>query len=162
MMRPRQPTIAILVAVAATIAVGACSGDDTAPFTPAVHLPLPLAQVSRTHLPPDADQAITACNVNWDRIGGIGLVPRARDVSLYAPVSPQTLEIQSDQPAWVIQIRGQFTAVLAPGTMLDPTCVVINGSQTIFGTGGGWDDRGVFTPARDVWHPVGRLPPLGP
>jgi hypothetical protein len=134
-----------------------CSDDvETGPIVPS------LAVVPRTHLHAEADQAITACNVNWDRIGGIGLVPRARDVPLYAPVSPQTIEIQSDQPAWVIQIRGQFTAVLAPGTMLDPTCVVINGSQTLFGTGGGWDDRGVFTPDRDVWYPPGRLPPLGP
>ena len=173
----RQSVATLLIAAAATIGLAGCGPADTVPVDtvpvdtvpvdtvpvpPAVHPPPPLAKVSRTHLPPAADQAITACNVTWDRIGGIGLVPRARDVSLYAPLSPQTIEIQSDEPAWVIQIRGQYTAPLDPSTELDPTCVVVNGSQMIFGTGGAWDNRGVFIPARDVWHPLGRLPPLGP
>lgn len=140
------------------VALAACG--PTFPQVDAVRPP-PLTPISRTHLAPEAADAIDKCWVTWDRIGGIGWVPRARDVPLYSRLSPMTPELVDDRPAWVIQVAGEIQAPLMPNPVRNPTCVMIGGTAWLFGG----DDvlpNGQVVTAPPVPQPPGRLPPLGP
>jgi hypothetical protein len=153
-MRPHRRLAWVGLLIAAGLA--GCADDVPSPTVP------PLAVVSGTAMPPDAEAALKMCFVPWGQIAGIGLVPHARDAWWYVPLSGREPEIQTDAPAWLIQVRGPLQAPLDPEIAVDPTCVVIAGQYTLFGTGGSIDQNGVVHSPRTVVHPPGSLPPLGP
>ena len=71
-------------------------------------------------------------------VAGMGLVPHARDVPEYAYLWGMEPEIQTDRPAWVIQLAGRVN--FGAGWADDPVCIVVDGKPTIFApwANGGW------------------------
>ena len=88
--------------------------------------------VSLSH--PDADAAAVlafclASGGDMEVVAG-GRIPRGRDAWEYVPVPRYQIEIQSDQPVWLLQLRGQYIhptpsgAPAGAGIEQDPLCIV--------------------------------------
>src|SRR4051812_39091861 len=91
-----------------------------------------ITPISRSHPTPEAAEAFSLCNVNdatigMDKVAAAGQIPHARDLPAYVPFSPQEPEIQTDSPAFVIEIRGDVLFPLSGWTGINPTCVVVGG-----------------------------------
>ena len=112
-------------------------------------------------LPDEARQALLACEVDSGIVGGMALIPSAREIPKYARFYGVEPELQTDQPAWVIQINGDLPS--RTGSLLhDPTCVVIGGIATMFVSNGETIGGVTITPAPQAKAPVLELPPLEP
>jgi hypothetical protein len=91
----------------------------------------------------------------------MGFVSRARDVPKYAPIVAP--ELQSDQPAWVVQFGGDVFNPRTGTTLKAPTCVVISGVSYVFGTGLlVHADGQTETPIPPSQPPILALPTLAP
>ena len=132
--------------------------------------------VSATAPSPEAAEVLEACQARdfgLDRVAGMGLVPRARDVPKYTRLVGVEPEIHTDRPAWVITFRG-ILRLGARGSALrggrrdpvyaaDPTCVVIDGVPFFYLTGpAGTDPDNLTVPPIEVGEPSLALPPLAP
>jgi hypothetical protein len=96
----------------------------------------------------------------------MGLVPRARDVPRYARMFGTEPELQTDAPAWVIQLVGRID--YREYWANNPVCVVIDGRSWIFAPeayGGPSAETGqdAVNPNPSIApDPPFRLPPLAP
>lgn len=76
------------------------------------------------------------------QIVAAGEVPVALDVPKYVPHIPNyQAEIQSQEPAWVFELRGE-QRLLSGAVMTDPTCLVVGNDSGFIATGGGKDAAG--------------------
>ena len=140
------------------------TGLPTAP--PAPPIDPSIQQVSAAHPASDAQQALQLCeayDLGLDRVSGMGLIPRARNAVNYARLSALAPFLASDSPAWVVQFRGQVNRLPLGQGWIDPTCVVIDGTQQFFATGP-VVDLATGHLVRRYWpaNPSWSLPPLGP
>lgn len=150
-----QPTL-VTASVAPSPAIA-----RTGPISPPVDDGL--EPVSLTHLSAGAKEALTLC-VREGEIGlvaGMAELASARDVPRYGWFFGKPPELQTDAPAWVVQFAGDVPGRY--GTDHDPTCVVINGVRTVFGTGGHTNLDGKRQARSDMARaPDLALPPLLP
>jgi hypothetical protein len=101
------------------------------------------APVSLSQPPVDAARAFELCAVRgWverdgiDVIAGIGRIDHAYDAAHYARLTGREPELQSDQPAWIVQFRGDIRMAWSNTVYVDPTCIVVEGGDGgFFGTG---------------------------
>jgi hypothetical protein len=95
-----------------------------------------LEPISLTHLSVEAKEALRLCVREGEipLVSGMAELASARDVPRYGWFFGKPPELQTDAPAWVVQFDGDVAARTA--TLHDPTCVVIDGVRTLFGTGG--------------------------
>lgn len=92
--------------------------------------------VSLSNLTDEAARVLELCRVDQQatsRVAGIGQIARARDSWHYVRLGSAP-ELQSDLPAWIVQIRGEV-GVHPTMVMVDPTCVVVGSEALFFGTG---------------------------
>jgi hypothetical protein len=151
----------------------ATSDDHTAApiLTPAPSLPLDpaIAAVSRSRPGPAAQGAMDLCGVKGygiGTVGGMGLIPDARRVPDYVPLSGREPELAVDKPAWVISFRGwipMVTRTRSPITDVeDPVCLVIEDTPVMFGPGASRAGDVIVTPPPRTHEPIFVLPPLAP
>jgi hypothetical protein len=152
----------------------AASADDhaTVPvLTPAPSRPLDPAieAVSKSNPGPAAQRAMDLCGVKGygiGTVGGMGLIPDARRVPDYVPLSGREPELAVDKPAWVIAFEGWLTMVTrtrSPITEVqDPVCVVIDGAPFMFLTGASRAGDVIVPPPPSSHEPTYALPPLAP
>jgi hypothetical protein len=152
----------------------ASGADDhsTAPTsTPAASRPLDpaIAAVSRSHPGPDAQRAMDLCGVKGygiGTVGGMGLIPDARRLPDYVPLSGREPELAVDKPVWVVAFRGWIPMSTRSHSAIteveDPVCVVINGAAVMFLTGASRAGDVITTPPPNSHEPIFALPPLAP
>lgn len=130
---------------------------------------LSIAAVSRSDPSPAAQAALSACGASGPKgvgvttafvISGMGLVPHARDVPEYVPLWGIEPEIQTDKPAWVIQMAGRVDWGDSWG--VDPVCVVIDGASSMFEPGTYGRGTQTVVPPTPSRSPTRALPPLAP
>jgi hypothetical protein len=93
---------------------------------------------------------------DYGQVAGMALVGSARNVGRYMPTYGTEPELQTDQPAWVIQFKGPiFTR---GGMRPNLTCVVIGNSHILYDAFG----DNAATPAPGVKPPSLALPSLTP
>ena len=128
-----SPTTAPSEATAAVVAGSspACAWSDIydrclPPVDPAIK------PISLSHPGADAAAVLAFCfasGTDMEVVAG-GRIPRGRDAWEYVPVPRYQIEIQSDQPVWLLQLRGQFIhstpsgAPAGAGIEQDPLCIV--------------------------------------
>ena len=93
-------------------------------------------------------------------IAAMGLVAHARDVPEYVNLWGMEPEIQTDKPAWVIQMAGRVE--LGSGWADDPVCVVVDGSATVFAPTTNGTATETIVPPTPPRSPTLALPPLAP
>jgi hypothetical protein len=151
--------------------------EPSAALTPPPVRPLPsvpidgtIEPVSRSRPGAAAAAALAACGVDrpprLDTVAAMGLVSHAHDVPRYARMFGTEPELQTDAPAWVIQLAGRIDYA---GHWADnPVCVVIGGQHWTFAPevyGGPDAETGqqVFNPNPSIApDPPFRLPSLAP
>ena len=127
--------------------------------------------VSRSKPSREAQAALNACGANGPKgvgvtdqfaIVGMGLVAHARDVPEYVDLWGGEPEIQTDDPAWVIQMGGRVD--LGGGTSWadDPVCVVVDGRPTIFSPRTSGTATESHIPPTPPGSPTRALPALAP
>ena len=130
-----------------------------------------IVPVSRSKPLREAQAALNACGANGPKgvgvtdqfaVVGMGLVPHARDVPEYVDLWGVEPEIQTDDPAWVIQMGGRVD--LGGGTSWadDPVCVVVDGRPTIFSPGTSGTATESHVPPTPSRSPTRALPALAP
>jgi len=122
-----------------------------------------LESISLTHLSAEAKEALTLCvrAGETDLVSGMAQLASAREVPRYAWFFGKPPELETDAPAWVVQFDGDVGT--RSGTLHDPTCVVIDGVRTLFGTGGATRLDGRIEPRSELAKaPELALPPLMP
>jgi hypothetical protein len=115
----------------------------------------------------DAAIAIRLCGVEdrADQVVGMGRVTPGRSAPNYVPLTGREPEIDTDEPAWVVEFAGElrfFTRSNAGVvTATDPVCVVVAGEPYWFLTGPFRTAQGDMTiPAGPETTPSLALPPL--
>lgn len=118
-----------------------------------------LTPISKSSPTKEARDALDQCwGFDDDHIAAAALISSATDAYKYAPFMGVEPELQTKDPVWVVQYRGEwdFRGRVAP----DPTCVVVDGIGTVFLTHGQvGQEEPVLTPPIP---PSLALPPLGP
>lgn len=126
--------------------------------------------VSRSNPSREATAALIACGASGLKgigvttefaIAGMGRVPHARDIPEYAYLWGVEPEIQTDSPAWVIQMAGRVD-VDATHWADDPVCVVIDGKGTVFAPWASGTRRESFPLVSPPTSPTRALPTLAP
>jgi hypothetical protein len=122
--------------------------------------------VSRSHPGRGAEQAMSVCNVETLGVGaiaGMGLIERAEDARDYAPLTGREPVLESAEPAWIIQFRGEIPQYLAGETWIDPVCIVVGEFGGFYATGPVvLTDGRLQTPLPVTNPPRYSLPPLAP
>lgn len=131
-----------------------------------------VAQVSLSSITKDGQAALDACGLTdstgrleggrpygTEQISGMGKIAHAREVGSYALVTGREPELQSDQPAWVIEITGMISDPFA-GTLTNPTCVVVESEPYWYVTGSQGDGDNLVTAPPLAPGPSFGLPPL--
>lgn len=122
--------------------------------------------VSRSHPGGGAEMAMSVCNVatlGVDAIAGMGLIERAADARDYAPLTGREPELESMEPAWMIQFRGEIPQFRAGEIWIDPVCIVIGDRGGFYATGPVRQrDGSISTPLPAPIPPSYALPPLAP
>jgi hypothetical protein len=100
-------------------------------------------------------------------VGGMGLIPDARRVPDYVPLSGREPELAVDKPAWVIAFKGWLTMVTrAPPNPIseveDPICVIVDGAPLTFVPSARRAGDVITTPLPNSDEPIFALPPLAP
>lgn len=111
----------------------------------------------------ESDHPGVMAELGIDVVDRMGLVTPGRDANRFAPLG-NAREIKTDSPAWVIVTKGWIELPLAPGRLLDATCVVTVGrweEPSWFATGGREIDGGFRTPFPQP-SPDLALPTLAP
>ena len=143
------------------------AGGEPAPTAPpAAPVDTTIPPVSRANPGADAQQALDACGVaqyGLDHVASMGLVTHARDADQYARLSPQAPLLDSDAPAWVVQLRGEIPQPMSGEIWIDPTCVVVSGQSSFYATGP-VRDGATGAIKRGYWGPTPQqsLPTLAP
>ena len=135
---PSQAIASPSVAIPAT--VGAASSQ--CPWSDIYRRCLPavdpsIAPISLKQPSPEAAAALERCLAGRSDIEVVagGRIARARDAWEYVPVPSSQREIESDEPTWLIQLRGEFTfpassgAAPSAGIWQDPLCLVRRGES---------------------------------
>ena len=157
-------------------AAAATGGPTPTPSRSSAPVGPSIEPVSASHPTPEAEIALEACGARdfgLDKVAGMGLVPRARDVPKYTTLVGVEPEIQTDRPAWVITFRGVLElgptrsglrcGIRGPVYVEDPTCVVIDGVPNFYVTGrSGKSPDALVEPPITLGTPVLSLPPLAP
>jgi len=112
--------------------------------------------VSLSNPPADAGRAFELCLVRgWverngiDVIAGLGRIDHANEAAHYVRLTGHEPELQSDQPAWIVQFRGDIRMPMSNTVYVDPACIVVRGGDGgFFGTG----------PVKDIGSGVTRTP----
>lgn len=102
-----------------------------------------IVPISLSQPPADAARAFEICAIRgWvdrdgiDVIAGIGRIDHAYDAARYVRLTGREPELQSDQPAWIVQFRGQIRMAWSNTVYVDPACIVVDGGDGgFFGTG---------------------------
>lgn len=131
--------------------------DDDRSIDPAI------APVARSHLSPEEEAVLASCWVadfGIDSISGMGLVPRARDVPRYVPLTGSELVLQTEDPAWVVSYEGVVEFPRGLGWARNPVCVVVHGIPTVFAPEQHGRGEVVVNPEQPSQPPDLRLPPL--
>lgn len=125
-----------------------------------------LPPVSISNPSQGAIDALAKCHIgdqfSIEQVAGMGLVPSARDLFHYLPLTGREPEFKADVPAWVIQFRGDLP--MRFGLWTDPVCIVTADHFGYYATGPSKDyntDR-VETPEPPPTPPDRSLPPLLP
>lgn len=173
---------ALTLAIAAAALVGGCAraGAPTdvtpTPAPPVTATPTSeatpppgsaIAPVSRSNPTSEQAEIIQLCLneiIAIEQVDRMGLVPSARDLPRYVPLTGREPQIQTDAPAWVIQFKGEIPMLLAGEVWIDPICVVINGERGYFATGPvrNLDTGALHTPEVPANPPDRALPTLAP
>lgn len=118
---------------------------------------------------PEVRRVLESCEVfesyvGIDKVAGVGYLEHASDAPHYVPVDPNNVEIQTDDPAWVVAFRGEIPRFKYRGeTWVDPICIVVGGQATFLGVGARLlADGGMITPAPLALVPDRQLLPLAP
>lgn len=86
-----------------------------------------------------AADALAKCQVgstiSLDRVQGMELISPAREAPRYVALTGREPEIQSDEPAWVIQFRGEIPMPANGEIWTDPVCVVTGDVFGYYATG---------------------------
>jgi hypothetical protein len=86
-----------------------------------------LTPVSASHPSPAAAAALESCGVPSpypiNQVVGMALISRARELPKYVGLPDFQLEIQNDDPAWVIQFQGPIAQPWIAEIWTDPICV---------------------------------------
>jgi hypothetical protein len=107
--------------------------------------------ISLSHPTKEAAAALDRClygRTDVEVVAG-GRIAHARDAWQYVPIPRYQREIQSDEPMWLIQLRGQFifptpSGAADTGIVQDPLCIVGDGnSGYIMVSGPGADASGM-------------------
>lgn len=126
--------------------------------------------ISLANPPAAAGPAFEICRIrDWvarygpEVISGAGRIDRARDAVHYVALTGREPEIQIDEPAWIVQFRGDIR-VDWHLVFTDPVCIVVNGAGGFHGTGPVRvvDTGAVITPQPAASVPDLALPPLLP
>ena len=131
-------------------------------------MPTGVVGVSASHPSADAAAAMEACQVGQliplTQVVGMARLASARDVPRYVPLTGREPEIQTDAPAWVIQVSGDVSAVRNGEVWKDPTCVVIDDQSGFYATGRVTNVASgkVSAPGPPAIPPDSKLPPLLP
>jgi hypothetical protein len=122
-----------------------------------------LAPVSLSHPSDDAKEALRLCVGDKEKlVAGMALLKSAREVPRYGWWFGNPPELDTDAPAWVVQFAGDLPRRNG-GTLHDPTCVVIDGVNWMFATGGSSAADGKVEPRSDLAKPPeALLPPVQP
>lgn len=115
-------------------------GDSSAAGSPGTGLVTP---ISLSQPPADAARTFEICAVRgWverdgiDVIAGIGRIDHAYEAAHYVRLTGREPELQSDQPAWIVQFRGDIRVAWSNTVYVDPACIVVDGGDGgFFGTG---------------------------
>jgi hypothetical protein len=127
--------------------------------------------VSASAPSPDARKVMELClalklsgEVDVEHVAGMGLIPHARDAVRYVPLTGREPELETDEPAWLIQLRGEILLPRGFGTAFDPTCVVVGGDRYLYITGPIFHrgETTLTTPLPIETPPDLLLPPLAP
>lgn len=149
---------------------GASDSESLPPVRPLPSAPIDetITPVSKSNPGPAAAAALKACGVDrpsrLSSIAGMGLVDHARDVPRYARMFGTEPQLNTDAPAWVVQLAGRID--YAQRWADNPVCVVIDGQPWTFAPEayGGPDaesGRPAFNPNPSIApDPPFRLPPL--
>lgn len=120
-----------------------------------------LKPVSRSRPAADAKAAVEACwPLDDPNIGGAALIRSANEAGRYAPFVGTEPELQSDDPIWLVQYRGEYE--LRGVVMIDPTCAVVEGTPVLFLTHGARQGDKVVEAPPPKSPPSMALPPLDP
>ncbi|HET7678384.1 MAG TPA: hypothetical protein VFK38_11105 [Candidatus Limnocylindrales bacterium] len=94
----------------------------------------------------------------------MGKIPRARDVVRYAKLVGVEPEIQSNEPAWIVQFQGEVPMPMSGEIWTDPTCIVVGTDGGFYATGPvkNVGSGAVYTPLPPKQMPEFALPPLLP
>jgi hypothetical protein len=97
-------------------------------------------------------------------VAGMGLIPRARDLWKYAPLTGREPQLSSSRPAWLIQFHGPIPMPVSDEEWIDPICVVIDGAGGFLATGPvrHLDSGTIESPPPPARPPVWTVPPLAP
>jgi hypothetical protein len=146
---------------------GCAAGSN--PASPSASLPVGtgLVAVSKSQPSAEAAAAMEFCGVRDEpeKIAGMALVTPARDAYLYVPVVEGQHELQTDKPAWIIALRGEFPQFRPVGeSWIDPVCIVVeSGSSGFIQTGPGRLRDGTVVTAPPLSNPpTEALPTLAP
>ena len=125
-----------------------------------------IAPVSLSNPSPEARQVLDLCQVTPDHVNavaGMGQIPHARDATHYAGLVGVEPQIQTDAPAWIVQLRGPIDFRIANQTWIDPVCIVVNGAQLFYAVGPTRSDiDGTISTPLPAAPPDRSLPPLAP
>lgn len=127
-----------------------------------------IAAVSASNPSAEAADAMARCQVGESipltMVAAMGRVPSARDVPRYVPLTGKEPEIQTDAPAWVIQLSGDIPMPQSGEVWRDPVCVVVAGGSGYYATGPVTNTATgeVMTPTGPAVPPDLKLPPLAP
>ncbi len=106
-----------------------------------------ISPISLAHPTNEARAALERCGVADGSVGlrvvRAGLVPHANDVPKYVPLPGYQLELQNDEPMWVVELGGEQTvhggSFLASGprpvAWVDPICIVSRQYSGFIGAG---------------------------
>ena len=110
--------------------------------------------------------AFAKCHVgdqfSIEQVAGMGQVSSATDLFHYVPLTGREPEFKADNPAWVIQFRGELP--MRFGLWTDPVCIVTADHFGYYATGASKDYNSdkVMTPEPPPTPPDRSLPPLLP
>ncbi|OGN87045.1 MAG: hypothetical protein A2X23_11670 [Chloroflexi bacterium GWC2_73_18] len=147
--------------VGASVTATPTAGPTSLPVDQAI------APVSRSSPNPEAAEVIRLClneTIPIERIERMGLVPSARDLPRYVPLTGREPWIKTDEPAWVVQFRGEIPMLLSGEVWTDPICLVIGGEPGYVGTGPvrNLTTGALHTPEPPASPPDRALPTLAP
>jgi hypothetical protein len=164
---PGAPVATQIAAVAATTRP---AGATALPVSLAVDTSVVPVSLSRP--PADAARAFDLCLIDeWvgrngaQVIAGLGKIDHATGAYHYAPLTGLEPELKSDDPAWMVQFRGDIRMPMSNTIYVDPTCVVVDGGDGGFFATGGVRQVGsdvVKAPAAVAFAPDRALPPPKP